>query len=216
MKKEPYTILKVSKLANESDIKTNFRKLAKQYHPDKGGKAEEFALIKWAYTILKNPKTRKAYDETGELPDEKEEHIIKNSARENLIRLIKEVLSNNDFILNFRTIDLINFFHGTINNQKINSMQNIKNAKERVIFLTELNLRVSVKDKSSTNLMNLIIKSELEQHEKQLQILERSIKIFDEMKKLLDNYDYDFDRVSSITNTNSTSNCSSTTFYFRK
>jgi len=216
MKKEPYTILKVSKLSNESDIKTNFRKLAKQYHPDKGGTAEEFALIKWAYTILKDPKTRKAYDETGEIPDEKEEYIIKNSARENLIRLIKEILSNNVFVLNFKTTDLINFFHNTIDSQKVNSIQNIKTSKERVTFLTELNLRVSVKDKSITNLMNLIIKSELEQHEEQLQILKRSIKIFDEMKKLIDNYEYDFDRISSITNTNSTSNCSSTTFYFRK
>jgi hypothetical protein len=145
-----------------------------------------------------------------------EEQIIKDSARENLIRLIKEILSNNVFVLNFKTTDLINFFHNTIDSQKVNSIQNIKTSKERVTFLTELNLRVSVKDKSITNLMNLIIKSELEQHEEQLQILKRSIKIFDEMKKLIDNYEYDFDRISSITNTNSTSNCSSTTFYFRK
>jgi len=215
MEKEPYTILKVKKQASESDIKTNFRKLAKKHHPDKGGTPEKFELIRWAYTVLKDPKTRKAYDETGELPDEKEEHFIKNSARENLIRLIKEILSNNDFILNFKTTDLINFFHSTIDNQKVNSIQNIETSKERVTFLTELNSRVSVKDKSSSNLVNLIIKSELEQHEEQLQILKRSIKIFDEMKKLIDNYEYDFDQaVATFTNTDSTSNWSSTRVYF--
>lgn len=70
--RNPYDVLGVSKGASEKEIKSAFRKLAKQYHPDQcpdDPKAKErFAEISQAYDIIGNEKSRKAYD-NGEIDE---------------------------------------------------------------------------------------------------------------------------------------------------
>ena len=65
-KKDPYSMLGVSKIATQDEIKKAYRKLAMQYHPDKNKgdkKAEEkFKEIGAAYEILGDSKKRKEYD----------------------------------------------------------------------------------------------------------------------------------------------------------
>lgn len=60
-----YTILGVSKNASNEDIKKAYRKLAHQYHPDKGGDAEKFKQISEAYQVLSNQEKRAQYDKFG-------------------------------------------------------------------------------------------------------------------------------------------------------
>jgi len=60
-----YSTLGVSKNASEKDIKTAFRKLAAQHHPDKGGDHKKFVEIKEAYETLSNPQKRQMYDQYG-------------------------------------------------------------------------------------------------------------------------------------------------------
>ncbi len=60
-----YTILGVSKNASPEDIKKAYRKLAHQYHPDKGGSAEKFKQLNEAYQILSNKEKREQYDQYG-------------------------------------------------------------------------------------------------------------------------------------------------------
>jgi len=65
-----YKILGVSKNATQDEIKSAFRKLAKEYHPDvyKGDKKEaeeKFKQIAEAYKILSDPEQRKNYDTFG-------------------------------------------------------------------------------------------------------------------------------------------------------
>ncbi|MFY7787951.1 MAG: DnaJ domain-containing protein [Thermoflexibacteraceae bacterium] len=61
-----YKILNVTFGASETEIKTQFRKLAIIYHPDKNGaskKSEEtFKVILNAYEILSNKESRAIYD----------------------------------------------------------------------------------------------------------------------------------------------------------
>jgi len=68
-KKDYYEILGVAKGASEDDIKKAYRKLAKNYHPDKnpGNKEaeEKFKLISEAYAVLSDKSKRQEYDTYG-------------------------------------------------------------------------------------------------------------------------------------------------------
>ena len=68
-KRDYYEILGVPRNASEQDLKNAFRKLAKDYHPDKnpGDTAAEqkFKELGEAYEALKDPQKRAAYDQFG-------------------------------------------------------------------------------------------------------------------------------------------------------
>jgi curved DNA-binding protein len=67
--KDYYAILGVPGDASAEDIKKAFRKLARQYHPDKArdkkAGEEKFKEINEAYEILGDPQNRKKYDQLG-------------------------------------------------------------------------------------------------------------------------------------------------------
>jgi DnaJ-class molecular chaperone len=67
--KDYYKTLGVSRTANEKDIKSAFRKLARKYHPDvnPGDKQAEdkFKEIGEAYEVLSDPEKRRKYDQFG-------------------------------------------------------------------------------------------------------------------------------------------------------
>ena len=61
-----YTILQVQKNASQDEIKSQFRLLAKKWHPDKkqsNDAEKKMAEINIAYEILSNTKRRKMYDQ---------------------------------------------------------------------------------------------------------------------------------------------------------
>jgi len=69
IKRDYYEILAISKGVDGATLKTAFRKLAKQYHPDRNpddAEAEKrFKEISEAYEVLKDPQKRAAYDQYG-------------------------------------------------------------------------------------------------------------------------------------------------------
>ncbi len=68
-KRDFYETLGVSRSADEKELKSAFRKLAMQYHPDRNPGDDEaerkFKEINEAYDALKDPQTRAAYDQFG-------------------------------------------------------------------------------------------------------------------------------------------------------
>ena len=57
-----YDILGVSREATAQDIKTAYRKLAMEHHPDRGGDESHFQKISQAYDTLGDPNKRSRYD----------------------------------------------------------------------------------------------------------------------------------------------------------
>ena len=60
-----YTILGIPRGASADDIKKAYRKLAHQYHPDKGGDEKKFKEINEAYQVLSDQNKRAQYDQFG-------------------------------------------------------------------------------------------------------------------------------------------------------
>ena len=65
MPEDYYQILGVSRDASQEEIKKAYRKLAHQYHPDKGGDEKKFKEINEAYQILSNKEKKAQYDHFG-------------------------------------------------------------------------------------------------------------------------------------------------------
>lgn len=67
-KRDYYETLGVSRTANADELKSAYRKLAKQYHPDinkETGAEERFKEINEAYAVLSDEQKRAAYDRYG-------------------------------------------------------------------------------------------------------------------------------------------------------
>ncbi len=67
--RDPYEILGVDRSATQDEIKSAFRKLATQHHPDKNpgddGAQARFKEVNAAYQILSDPQKRAAFDRFG-------------------------------------------------------------------------------------------------------------------------------------------------------
>src|ERR671920_1946138 len=64
-----YELLGINRGADDAAIKAAYRRLAKEFHPDRHGGCKEnearFKAISEAYDVLKDPQKRAAYDRFG-------------------------------------------------------------------------------------------------------------------------------------------------------
>jgi len=64
---EYYKVLGVGRKASDAEIKKAYKRLSKQYHPDKkGGDKDKFVEVARAYEVLSDPEKRSIFDRHGE------------------------------------------------------------------------------------------------------------------------------------------------------
>jgi molecular chaperone DnaJ len=64
MPKNYYIILGISTESSQAEIKSAYRRLAKEFHPDRYGQSSPFLNIQEAYSVLSDPIQRRGYDNT--------------------------------------------------------------------------------------------------------------------------------------------------------
>src|SRR3712207_821799 len=63
-----YDVLGVPREASQEEIRTAYRRLAKDRHPDlAGGSTQEFSLLQEAHAVLSDPNRRRQHDEALDL-----------------------------------------------------------------------------------------------------------------------------------------------------
>ncbi|GAO49556.1 DnaJ-domain-containing protein [Saitoella complicata NRRL Y-17804] len=62
---DPYDIFHLTQTSTPADIKTRYRVLVLQHHPDRGGSSNQFHMLQEAYKILSSPSKRRSYDAYG-------------------------------------------------------------------------------------------------------------------------------------------------------
>ncbi len=69
MTRDYYDVLGVERTASEAELKSAFRRLAMEHHPDRNGGSDEAAVkfkeLNEAYSVLSDPQKRAAYDRFG-------------------------------------------------------------------------------------------------------------------------------------------------------
>ncbi len=102
-KRDPYSVLGVSRSASDDEIKRSYRKLARQYHPDMNhnSKASEirFKEISEAYEILNNAEKRRRYDLYGHEGVDANFHGFGSSGSRNPFEGMR--YGNNSYTFNF-------------------------------------------------------------------------------------------------------------------
>jgi DnaJ domain len=79
--RNPYKILGVPRDATAQQIKKAYRKLADEYHPDRGGDGKVFKDISWANTLLTAPGKLKAHEQEQALAKAAAEARRRDAAR---------------------------------------------------------------------------------------------------------------------------------------
>jgi len=70
MSRNLYSVLGVSKDADIGTIRTAYKQLAKEHHPDKGGDPEKFKELSEAHEVLSDDGRRRLYDMTGSISEQ--------------------------------------------------------------------------------------------------------------------------------------------------
>jgi len=70
MSRNLYSVLGLNRQADTQEIRTAYKQLAKEHHPDKGGDPEKFKELSEAHEVLSDESRRRHYDMTGSISEQ--------------------------------------------------------------------------------------------------------------------------------------------------
>ena len=178
-----YDILGLSKNATFEEIKSKYKSLAQQHHPDKGGDPELFKQIKNAYDVLSDPLRRKHYDNTGHFENR---GSIRDEALERLSQLFFNIVPN----INADIDDLILIMKNESRRERENINNNINICNGYISKLKKIINKIKKKKNEGENLLKMFAENQLKIHENELQNFIRQIEVINIVIELLEDYQY--------------------------
>jgi curved DNA-binding protein CbpA len=179
----PYHVLDLPVGATTEEIKSKYKSLAQQHHPDKpDGNTQKFQEIKLAYSILIDSVRRKLYDETGTYKTEP-------NSRENALNEICLRLTHFLWKMNVDVEDLIQLLKLDIHSEKNQINQKIYIAQQTISNFKRAVNKMR-KKKEGENILQNFIKIQIKQQEDSLQDFHNKIKMCNDMLEILDDYEY--------------------------
>jgi curved DNA-binding protein CbpA len=178
----PYQELGLDPNCSQEDIKQQYRTLAHQHHPDRGGDAERFKRISLAYEVLSDPERRARYDGTGQID---QDQGIRGEALERLGNMINHYVPNSNNELE----DLIAKMRADIN-QAANQVEiELANNQRQIDNARIAHRKLRLKN-TGENILKIFVENLITRHESTAVVLLRRRLVLKLMSEMLDNYHY--------------------------
>jgi hypothetical protein len=189
-----YDTLGLTKDASQEDIKTAYKKLAMQHHPDRNKDDDtaeaKFVKIKHAYEILSNPELRLKYDETGDIPNDAIDPL-----RNDVINIFVEVIS---VLPNPSQHDIIQAMLNNVHQKQAafanTSMQLVSKINEFRKVIPKIHLK---DDTTGDNMFVTVLESNIAQMEKQLSDVNSMLKRGLNLIEFINKYTFDVDTAAN-------------------
>jgi DnaJ-class molecular chaperone len=177
-----YQELELQPNCSQEDIKRQYRTLAHQHHPDRGGDTERFKRISIAYEVLSDTVRRAEYDRTGQFD---QTHNIRGAAIERLGNMINHYVPD----LNADAEDLIGKMRIDIH-QALNQLaNNVEHARRQLNNAQRTHKKLWVKS-SGENFLKGFVENLIARREKEIIDLERQRSTLTLMLEILDDYHF--------------------------
>lgn len=193
-----YEILGVAKDATGTEIHKAWLKACRVHHPDKnkGVQSPKWNAIRLAYDVLSDPESRKKYDEFGAMPDDDEAQLYAQAFGE-LSNTFLAVVAQIPLDL-FPKVDLIKTIEGVITNWLKKDKADIESAMERLNDLDRVKAllvkRLKIKEGVKGNAFVSAIDRRINEVMAPVATIRKTIKVREEMLRILTNYEFDFDK----------------------
>lgn len=189
-----YQVLGLEKEATLEEIKTVYRELVKQYHPDvqnlnlseeeKHDQTERFKLVQKAYEVLSDPERRKLYDDTGyhgEKIDEEEE--LNRMVVPIALRVIRVYIKEPQFV----GVPFKNY----LSVEERESVSNFVEQKRKVLQQQEKLRRIisRIRKSPKNDFLRDTLESEIKDLSHQLESFQNQQKLMEQAYKLCREYD---------------------------
>ena len=190
----PYQILGVRKDAGPKKIMKAFRQRSKQTHPDVGGSADEFMLVRRAYFILSDRKRRRRYDEDGTV-DESTELSLASQVSGRIAQLFSVLLHEKGVFK--KDIDIIASMKKNIDMQIDDLKKQQSGGKQLRRSLGGLGSRIQRADGS--NIFQSVINKEIGGIDEKLTGIDRELVVLEAVQNELGHYDCLTEMVQQVT-----------------
>ena len=188
-----YDVLGVDKQADAAAIRKAYRGKAKRAHPDGGGSAESFELVRLAHDCLSDAERRRRYDETGQVDPtsaDNEAAQIMSVAIGAVNAVMVSIHQRNGAWENFDILgDATRQIEGQIEQVNIKIREAERNARK----LRAVALRFKAKG-GKVNKLGPMIDAQAAEQERNVATMQRDKAKLDAARTLLKEHDFEFEK----------------------